>query len=529
MNGRRELRMRGALDSCGGIMGEAQNWAAVRRCALLAGVALAMLIANATLPGSASAVTDEQVHAHVNEVRSRMGLLPLTFDPRLSDGCRKHGRYLEQNPGAFTDHPHQERTNLPGYSPEGAEAAGGSGLSARELAYENDSTFGYAAPWHNMIVFNPFKTHLHRGTAAGYDCIGSSGEPSEEVYGPRLFVWPPSGTNSVPYEVQHSEAPYSPSRFLGLPETATVGPSLYIFGARMDYPRSFCPWDASVTLTGPEGPVEIAVIDRDSRGPAGESPYLYGGIMATVRRPLRPDTTYTLDAIVTSSSNCNSESAPFEAHSVRSTLTTVSAPIYPAKLKVRRASIRDGALDALFSITGRSTGSLTVDYQAAGRFKRYVVDVGAAQEGEKQIQLLRQLEGDQRTRSTGILNVSYSGNDATQPESLRLRAANGRSRIQRSELEFADGRLKLSGTADERLRGLVRFRATYQQPDGSVAEWTGRSIVQRGQWSIDEQLPAQAGNDPNAYLTMQFTGDLDARGGPFRGEQDGKSLGSLGR
>jgi len=33
--------------------------------------------------------------------------------------------------------------------------------------------------------------------------------------------------------------------------------------------------------------------------------------------------------------------------------------------------------------------------------------------------------------------------------------------------------------------------------------------------------------DPEAYLRIQFTGDGDARGGPYRGEQDGRLLANV--
>ncbi len=505
----------------------------MRRLPLLAALAATAASACALFAGPALATTDQQVTAHVNEVRARMGLLPLTFDPRLSDGCRKHGLYLQANPGAFSDHPHQERSELPGYTPEGHQAAASSGLSARELTYVDDSTFGYSAPWHNMIAFTPFASMLHRGTAGGNDCLGTSGPapPGIDQHGP--FVWPPSGTTTVPYEVTHAEAPYSPSTFLGVAESAVVGPSLYIFGAPLDQPAIFCPWTADATLTGPTGPVDIMVLTHDSRGPRGETPYLYGGMMATVRRPLRPSTTYTLEATITTTQRCMSDfgapasEVPAEQpvqRSVRSVLTTIARPIYPSKLKVLRSSIRGGQIDALFSITGRATGPLTVDYQAAGRFTRYRLDVGPAREGEKFVRLLDRVAPAQRGRSTGILNIGYAGNDETRPDSLRLRAATAKSRLQLAGVSLTQGRLQAGGTVDARVRGVVRLRVTYQLPDGALAEWSGRSAVRSGRWAVDEQLPPQAVADLNGYLTIQFTGDVRSPGGPYRGEQTGRGL-----
>ena len=199
---------------------------------------------------------------------------------------------------------------------------------------------------------------------------------------------------------------------------------------------------------------------------------------------------------------------------------------FPAKLKVLRASFRGGKLDALFSITGHATGSITVDYQAGGQFARYLVALGPARDGEKRIALLRPLNARQRKVSTGILNVAYAGNAATKADSLRLRAANNLSRLLQERMSFSGGRLKVSGSINRNVSGTVRLRATYLASDGSLGTWTGSASVSRGRWSLDESLPAAAASDANAYLTIQFTGDRSAVGGPYRGEQIGKGLGT---
>ncbi len=201
---------------------------------------------------------------------------------------------------------------------------------------------------------------------------------------------------------------------------------------------------------------------------------------------------------------------------------------FPAKLKVKRASVKGGRLDVLFSITGRATGKLTIDYQAAGRFERYTVDVGTAREGEKPVRLSARLHARQRGRSSGILNVSYAGNGATLSDELRLRAAHGRTLLVRDRLTFSGGRLSVGGTVDRDVSGVVRLRATYRSAGGAAEVWTAKATIRDGRWSVDERLPSSAANDPDAYLTIQFTGDLRARGGPYRGEQDGKSIGNLG-
>ena len=206
---------------------------------------------------------------------------------------------------------------------------------------------------------------------------------------------------------------------------------------------------------------------------------------------------------------------------------------FPAKLKVLRASVQDGTLGALFSITGRATGTITVDYQAAGRFQRTFVELGERREGEKRIAVQQPLAGAQRAIQTGIINAAFAGDDATQSDSTRLRAAKARSDLRVEQVMFAAGRLSVAGSIDEHVSGAVRLRASYLDSDGSIGVWAGRAAIMggvrpgRGIWALDEKLPAPASTDANAYLTMQFTGQKDAPGGPYRGEQIGKSLGNL--
>lgn len=200
---------------------------------------------------------------------------------------------------------------------------------------------------------------------------------------------------------------------------------------------------------------------------------------------------------------------------------------FPAKLKVLRASVRNGRLEALLSITGRATGAITIDYQAAGQFQRTFSAVGPPQEGEKLVRVSEPLPARQRAVQTGIINAAFAGDATTQSDSARLRAANSRSGLTLGLLTFADGRLSVSGSIDSRLSGIVRLRVSYLDSDGSAGVWTGRAAVTRGAWGLDEKLPVAASADANAYLSMQFTGKKTAPGGPYRGEQLGKSLGNF--
>ncbi len=205
----------------------------------------------------------------------------------------------------------------------------------------------------------------------------------------------------------------------------------------------------------------------------------------------------------------------------------VEAVYFPAKLKVLRATVRDGALEAVLSISGRATGTITIDYQAAGQFSRSFAATGPAQAGEKRVAVTQPLVGRQRSVRTGIINASFAGDATTQADSTRLRVAKRRTDLKLNRATFEDGRLSVAGSIDPRVTGTVHLRASYRDLDGSIALWTGRAAIAQGAWALDEKLPLLATFDPNAYLTVRFTGQKDAVGGPYRGEQIGRSLGNL--
>lgn len=205
-----------------------------------------------------------------------------------------------------------------------------------------------------------------------------------------------------------------------------------------------------------------------------------------------------------------------QAHTVSAAATgsdeAVEVVYYPAKLKVLRATVRNGALEAVLSITGRATGMITIDYQAAGQFSRSFVATGPSQAGEKRVTVRQPLEGPQRATGTGIINASFAGDATTQADSTRLRAGKGRTGLKLERATFEEGRLRVAGSIDRRVSGTVLLRASYRDVDGSIALWTGRAAITQGAWTLDEKLPVLATFDPNAYLTLRFTGQKDAPG-----------------
>jgi lysophospholipase L1-like esterase len=201
----------------------------------------------------------------------------------------------------------------------------------------------------------------------------------------------------------------------------------------------------------------------------------------------------------------------------------------PAKLKVQRATIRGGRFDVLLGITGRATGRLRVSFDAGGRRTTFTVAVGADRDTEKLVRIRRRLPAAQRDRRTGSLGATYAGDARVLPDGLRMRVADAPSRLRISTLRLVGARLRVSGTLDRHVSGIVHLRLSYARDGAVVPSRRYSARVRRGRWSADELLPAAAIADPEAYLRIQFSGDGAARGGPYGGEQDGRMLANVRR
>ena len=106
------------------------------------------------------------------------------------------------------------------------------------------------------------------------------------------------------------KVPYTPGEQVGIPAGTKTGPYLY---AMFDGPDFFGGGAATATsgsLTGPAGPVEIAIVDNHTAGLEG---YLPTGMELIPKAPLNPNTTYTASvaANVTTHGGGPAPSRPF--------------------------------------------------------------------------------------------------------------------------------------------------------------------------------------------------------------------------
>jgi|GEM_PF-3730551 len=158
-----------------------------------------------------------------------------------------------------------------------------------------------------------------------------------------------------------------------------------------------------------------------------------------------------------------------------------------AKLGLDRATIdrTKRRLDLLAPITGLASGKVRVELLAAGRRTRLSAPVDAAR---RRIRLLRAIPAAQARLGTGILTLTYPGNDATLPQTVRLRAAARPANlsVKRPTLG-ADGRLRASGTISRLARGVVRVELQFVSGDTALT-FAFRAPVRNGRWSLDTRL-----------------------------------------
>ena len=192
------------------------------------------------------------------------------------------------------------------------------------------------------------------------------------------------------------------------------------------------------------------------------------------------------------------------------------AGLFPAKLQVQRAGVRGGRLDVLARITGRATGSVNVSYRSSGTTTRFTTQIKNGT-----VRINRSLPSSQRRKSTGILTMTYAGNDRVRSDEVRLRAASGKALLKRTATRIdGNGRLQVAGTISKRAKGVVRVRLGYTTADESVKFLEYAAMIHNGRWSLTKALPTDAARS-GGQLSIQYTGYEPRR---IRGEQLAKAV-----
>jgi hypothetical protein len=185
--------------------------------------------------------------------------------------------------------------------------------------------------------------------------------------------------------------------------------------------------------------------------------------------------------------------------------------IFPAKLEIERARVErsERRLNVLAPITGRASGEVEVEFFADQQRFEFTADIG---EENRRVRFRQAIPRGQAELGTGILTITYPGDDNTRPQEVRLRAASQQADLELDRPVIEDGRLKARGTISDRARGVVRLQLQY------VVDGETKTLPLRGQ--IDEELSEEvlgemARRTGSVHSYTLFTGYFERR---IRGE-----------
>ncbi len=210
--------------------------------------------------------------AHLNRRRKFIKITPVLCDWSGSIGGYLHGRYLVLN----RNHPstaglgaHNEEAKLPGYTPEGAEAAHGilGGGSAESVM---DGWLG--SEFHRDPVFSHHCTRIHFGGYPGsmWSCRNAGGGSGRALA--TVLTWPGDGDTGIPTWFAN-EGP-NPLEKYGITSAGTF----VVIDFLKNKPRK-----PKVRLLDAEG-AEVEILD------VGKNPLTF-----VAKNPLQANVTYTVE------------------------------------------------------------------------------------------------------------------------------------------------------------------------------------------------------------------------------------------
>ena len=223
-----------------------------------------------------------------------------------------------------------------------------------------------------------------------------------------------------------------------------------------------------------------------------------------------PGRTYSYRLVATNSAGT--------ARSARRTFVSPAACVtrHSSKLSLARATPTSSAIDVLAPITRRASGRASVEYHAAQQRTRFTVPINSS---AGWIRFRRSVTSAQARLGTGILTLRYPGDADTRPQTVRLRAAANKARLDLTRPQIVNGNIVAAGTVSGEARGVVRLQLEYQV-NCVIRVLHFRGTISGGRWIVNEPLGPQTLNEIAArtgvvHSYTLFTGYLPAR---MRGE-----------
>jgi hypothetical protein len=326
-----------------------------------------LLAAAATLlvfPASAQAISHDQILAKLNAQRVANGFGSVTESILWSHRCVLHTHYEALNHYLG----HLEDPSKPGYTADGA--LGGKWSSQSEGSDWADGNPWENAPWHLHFILSPYQTEYGFAQNEGFNCMGSGDgdlplrpDPEHDEF--FFYGYSPMG-GSVPYKQTAYEAPTTPQTYVGIANGVATGPNLMVWAWSPGQdthppPAGSDPLEFldSATLTGPDGPVDVRVVNHDNDSLMFEP---FGFVIPV--RPLKIGARYTL--VATFSSYSHDRTATYTK-----VFTTDDRWLYQIKYqhgpppRVRPGPLLSFTLNRSYSWQRVSRSGLTVTIRAA--------------------------------------------------------------------------------------------------------------------------------------------------------------------
>jgi N-acetylneuraminic acid mutarotase len=159
-----------------------------------------------------------------------------------------------------------------------------------------------------------------------------------------------------------------------------------------------------------------------------------------------------------------------------------------AKLEVVRLRVLRSArmLDLLAPISKRASGTVRVQFVAAGRRVRFNARIDSAR---GRIALRRRLPRALVAPGVGMLTIAYPGDADTRPQTVRLRAASRQARLKAGQPRIVGSDLRAAGTISTRAHGDVLLRLEYVEA-GETRAVRFRARIRNGRWRLGARLSA---------------------------------------
>jgi hypothetical protein len=246
-------------------------------------------------PGLASAdVSGPDIVSFLNAQRAANGIpAGIVEDPTLSAGCAAHDNYGALNHVLV----HTEDSGKPGYTAAGKTAAETSVLYAGAGPWTATRDPFEQAPIHLHQLLAPRLDRMGAAETQGYGCATTLASrhrpaPAQNI----TYTYPGDGVQGWVSSQIAAEGPYTPGQQVGIAAGTRTGPYLYVSfdGPALDPFATAQATDA--TLTGPGGPIPVAIADNTTTGLTN---YLPTGMEVIPRDALKPMSVYTASVAAT--------------------------------------------------------------------------------------------------------------------------------------------------------------------------------------------------------------------------------------